>query len=364
MTHPQPLFPPLAALDDGGPVPRDLSEALAKAAAGEERGDRPIAGSIDLLRAADLLEDDGASDPARTARALMQVGAANLAVGRLYEGHINALHLIRLYGTEAQQQAVARRISNDAVLGVWGADGGTPVQGAGTQLSGSKCFASGLGTVTHALITVNSGPQVHLALVDVTDPGRADAATWAMRGMKATASGSYDFTDMPAGSFDWIGAPGDYTTEPHFVGGVWRIAALQVGAVIGLIDRAAADLRALDRMQAEAQKARLMSVLMRAWAGVTLTDRAAQATLDRHLPAEDIVATSITARLITEEVGLDAIRAVEQSIGLRHFETRSETGRIARDLSVYLRQAARDAFLQRAAERALGASGKAWGVFA
>jgi len=347
------------------PVPIRLSEELRAAAAKEESGDRPIARSVDLLRNAGLLSDDGASDPARTARALMQVGAANLGVGRLWEGHINALRLIRLYGSGDLENTVSRRITKGALLGVWGADGAVPVtlDRADNHLNGCKCFASGLGTVTHALVTVNSGPDVRLALVDVTNPRRADETTWDMRGMQATASGTYDFDKLPRDRIEWIGGPGDYVQEPHFVGGVWRIAALQAGAAVGLLDMAATELRNMGRMQAEAQKTRLMTMLIRAWAGMALVERAAGATTDRHLNPDDIVATSIAARIFTEEVGLDAIRAVEQSIGLRHFEKDAETGRMARDLSVYLRQAARDAFMQRAAETSLGQDGQIWGIF-
>lgn len=359
---------PLAALPPSNtaePVPSDVSEALRAAAAQEECGERPISRSIDLLREADLLTDDGATSPARTARALMQVGAANLGVGRLFEGHINALHLVRHYGTRVQKAGVDRRIAEGALLGVWGADGAVPVTlgATGKHLQGGKCFASGLGSVTHALITVDSGPDVRLALIDVTDADRADPSTWDMHGMRATASGTYDFTGLPAERAEWIGDPGDYLKEPHFVGGVWRIAALQIGAVAGLLDMAALELRNAGRMDAEAQKSRLMGVLMRAWAGMALTERAAEAAAHRHIAQDDIVATSIAARLFTEEVGLDAIRAVEQSIGLRHFAAGSETGRTARDLAVYLRQAARDAFLQRAAHTALGEDGRIWGVF-
>jgi len=346
---------PLAALppsNTAGPVPSDVSEALWAAAAQEERGERPISRSIDLLREADLLTDDGATDPARTARALMQVGAANLGVGRLFEGHINALHLVRLYGTKVQKAGVDRRIAEGALLGVWGADGAVSVTLDATDkhLQGGKCYASGLGTVTHALVNVDSGTGVELALVDVTDTAHADPSTWDMQGMRATASGNYDFTGLSVEQVQWIGNPGDYLKEPYFVGGVWRIAALQAGATAGLLDAAA-------------QKARLMSVLMQGWAGMALVERAAEAAADRHIAQDDIVATSIAARLFTEEVGLDAIRAVEQRIGLRHFEAGSGTGRMARDLSVYLRQAARDAFLQRAAQTALGEDGRAWGVF-
>ncbi|OSP54402.1 hypothetical protein BV911_12905 [Pseudoruegeria sp. SK021] len=295
----------------------------------------------------------------------MRVGAANLSMGRLLEGHINAVQLIDLYGASPLKSAVRHQILNGAFLGVWGADGEPPLTtGPGdTQLSGGKCFASGLGAVTHAIVTVNSGPQVRLALVEVSDTQRADASAWDMLGMKATASGRYDFTGVPVSSCEWLGGPGDYLKEPYFVGGVWRIAALQIGAAAGLLDCAAARLRAMDRMQAEAQKARLMSVLTRVWAGMALVERAAVAASEPDRSADQIVSTSISARLFTEEVALDAIRAVEQSLGLVHFTGTSETGRRARDLSVYLRQAARDAFLQRAAEVALGQDAALWGVF-
>ncbi|MFX0546230.1 acyl-CoA dehydrogenase [Roseovarius sp. S1116L3] len=365
MRIPQSLHAAPSSPDGNHPVPLGVLDALLASASDEERGDRSVTSSIDLLRDADLLADDGASDPARTARALMQVGAVNLGVGRLWEGHMNALHLIRRYGTSGLKTEVARQIAEGAFLGVWGADGEVPVtlDVSGRHLNGRKCFASGLGAVTQAVVTVDSGPDVRLALVNVTDAGHADPSTWSMRGMQATASGSYEFTGLATEDIEWLGGPGDYLQEPHFVGGVWRIAALQAGAAIGLLDTAAAQLRAMDRMQAEAQKTRLMTVLMRAWAGMALTERAAIATTDRRIETEEIVAASIAARLFTEEVALDAIRAVEQSIGLRHFETDSETGRMARDLAVYLRQAARDAFLQRAAQTALGQDGRSWGIF-
>lgn len=343
----------------------DLCRALAGAAAAEDAGTRPIKQSVALLESAGLLTDDGLIAPEQTARALMKVGAANLSVGRLLEGHINAMGLIALYGTRYQRAAVYEKVARGGLLGVWGADAEVPVTCAPTdnRLSGAKTYASGLGTVTDAIVTVNSGPDVRLALVDVHDMDRADPAEWQMQGMKATASGRYDFTGMPTGSFDWIGQPGDYLKEPHFVGGVWRIAALQVGAAVGLLDRAAETLRAADRLSAEAQKSRLMSALMAAWSGMALVERAALAAGGSNDEPERLVSVSIAARLITEEIGLDAIRAVEQSLGLRHFAAHSDTGRIARDLSVYLRQAARDAFLQRAADEAFAGDGAIWGIF-
>ncbi|WCR10682.1 acyl-CoA dehydrogenase [Paracoccus stylophorae] len=347
-----------------GPVPARVLAALSAAADAEERGAAPIAASVDLLRRAGLLEDDGTADPARTARALMQVGGVNLSVGRLWEGHVNALHLIRLRGTSAQRDRVRKWLAQGALFGVWGADGVPPVtlSPGGAQLVGVKNFASGLGTLSHALVTVGSGPDVRLALIEVRAGDRADLSGWTVPGMRATASGSFDMTGIEPGPDGWIGGPGDYLREPSFVGGVWRIAALQAGASAGLVDRAAASLRETGRLAAEAQKTRLMTALMRVWAGMALTERAAVAASDPAIAAEDAVSLSISARLFTEEAALAAIHAVEQSLGLRHFAQGSPTGRMARDLSVYLRQAARDALLQQAADHVLGRDGGIGGL--
>ncbi|MEP3530130.1 MAG: acyl-CoA dehydrogenase [Sulfitobacter sp.] len=357
-----PRFDPFPPSSQPDVLSQAARSALRKAAPDEEAGTAPISASIEILRDAGLMLEDGAASPLRTAHALMQIGAANLSVGRLWEGHVNALRLIRLYGSPAQAEHAKQVIKDGGLLGVWGADGGTPAKAEGSVLQGEKIFASGLGTVTHALISLNSGPEVQLALIDVTDPRRGDATQWDMLGMQATASGTYNFSGLPLGEEARIGAPGDYLKEPHFIGGVWRIAALQAGAAAGLIDAAASALRDMDRLEAEAQLARLMQVLMRVWAGMALVERAGQASVGDH-EEETIVSTSIAARLYTEEVALDTIKAVEQSLGLRHFTASSETGRMARDLSVYLRQAARDAFLQRAAGHALSSEKATWGVF-
>ena len=130
--------------------------ALRKAARDEEAGTAPISASIEILRDAGLMLEDGAASPLRTAHALMQIGAANLSVGRLWEGHVNALRLIRLYGSPAQAEHAKQVIEDGGLLGVWGADGTTPATAEGGVLRGEKVFASGLGTVTHALISLNS----------------------------------------------------------------------------------------------------------------------------------------------------------------------------------------------------------------
>ncbi|MCF7701721.1 acyl-CoA dehydrogenase [Loktanella sp. M215] len=355
--------------DHTSPSPRSeadtrhrIAQSLDAAARGEECGDSDIVASLALLRQAGWLDDDGTAAPARTVHRLLRVGAANLPVGRLWEGHMNGLYLARVHGDTQDAAQVQALIDTGAILGVWGADGAVPVApGQNDHLVGDKTFASGLGTVTHAIITVSSGPAVRLGLIDVRDGGRADAQTWQMLGMRATASGRFDTSGIALQDVIWLGSPGAYVTEPHFIGGVWRIAALQVGATLGLLEAAADGLRARDRLSAPAQMARLSSVAIGAMAAAALVTRAARAAApDADGVAHRAPILSAAARLATEEVALDAIRAVEQSVGLTHFADGAVTGRKARDLSVYLRQAARDAFQTRVGEACFNEEGTLW----
>lgn len=256
-----------------------IAANLNATAAAEEIRSADIAASINMLRRARWLTDDGACDPDRAVRRLCRVGAANLPVGRLWEGHMNALYLAQVHGHSQTAARVDDMVARGAFFGVWGADGDVAVEPAldGKSLVGQKNFASGLGTVTHALVTVSSGRKVRLALVDVRDRARADASVWKMKGMRATASGRYDFNGIAIEDILWIGDPGDYLTEPHFVGGVWRIAALQIGAALGLLDAAANSLRGLGRLDAPAQMSRLSTVAIRALGAAAVTQRAAQA---------------------------------------------------------------------------------------
>ncbi len=345
------------ALNSSGFSLDALCEKLRDHAVVEDKGE-DVSASVGLLRQAHLLDESGKAAPRATVRRLMRVAAANLSVARLLEGHINALRLVETHGQAGQLFEVRELVRQGAFLGVWGADGDRPVRVADTngKLDGRKKYASGLGTVTHAILTVDVSSQTRLCLIDVQDKARQDGQSWSMLGMRATRSGHFDVTGIDGASAMWIGPPGVYMSEPGFIGGVWRIAALQLGATLGLLEAAARKLADLGRLDAEAQMARLTSVVMRAMGAEGLTVKAAEfAESDKALDApEHAVALSAAARLLTEEIGLQAITAAEQSLGMLHFETDSESGRIARDLAVYMRQAARDALLLRVGRYVFG----------
>lgn len=313
-------------------------DALARAAPAEDRG-ADIGPSMERLLACGILE---AGTPAELAAALVRVAEVNLPAARLAEGHVNALRLIRLLGGEARP----------GLHGVWGADADAPCEAGREGLRGSKRYASGLGTVTRAVVTVGRDQGTRLAVVDADDPARHRPASWDMLGMRATRSGEMALDGLAP---DWLGEPGDYFREPHFLGGVWRIAALQLGGTLGLLGAARDRLARTGRLEAEAQVARLGPLAARAMAAFGLVERAAEVADGAAGLADPdrAVMLSLQARLLTEELAQDAVAAVERSVGLPHFEAGSDTGRIARDLATYCRQAARDAFEQRAGRTAL-----------
>ena len=328
--------------------PVDLPSVLAelhRAAPGEDAGaGAPIGATMRLLLEADCLAAD---DPVALCRTLVAIAEANLPAARLAEGHVNALLLLDLYGDGGD----GRRLH-----GVWGADGDTPTTLRNDRLAGSKRYASGLGTVERAVVSVRWDDTCRLALVEVGDPRRHRPDTWRMSGMRATASGDVDLAGLAP---RWIGRPGDYFREPGFVGGVWRIAALQLGGTLGLLAAAADWLRARGRLDADAQIGRLGPLVGRAMAAFGLAERAARVAMGpegRDDPDRAVMLSS-QARLLTEALAQDAVAAVERSVGLAHFEDGAETGRIARDLATYCRQAARDAFEQRAGRIAFSRPG-------
>ncbi|WP_417741292.1 acyl-CoA dehydrogenase [Salipiger sp.] len=306
-----------------------------------------------VRRSAAGLEDCG---PHRLARRLRDAAAIDLSLGRLLEGHANALRLIMIHGDDADRAALRSDLNAGKTFGVWGADSTPPVNADRGRLSGAKRFASGLGIVDRAIVTSGRGAEQQLYIVDASDPARHDPASWDMSGMQASRSGRFDCSDLAARP---IGAPGCYTTEPHFVGGTWRIAAVAVGGIIGLLDRAAAQLLARDHLQAEAQLLRLSPIALRvpaAWAGILRAGCFADGAPGAAAP-ETAAVLSVSTRLLTEELGQDCIAAVERSVGLSMFAADDDIGCHARDLACYLRQAARDAFLIQVGRAMLGEPG-------
>ncbi len=297
---------------------------------------------------------------------LMQVlhliGSASLPLGRIYEGHVNALNLVVRHGTPAQVASAAADAQAGRLFGVWnteGADGLRLVRdGEAVTLEGGKTFASGAGWVDRPLVTaqVAEGARVMvLARLDLpADSDRADLSSWQAHGMRASATGSFDFTGLAVAPADVIGVPDAYHRQPEFSAGAWRFAAVQSGGIARLLDEARRHLVRTGRADDPHQRLRVGQAAVAAETALLFVRRAAELAEDAagHPADADpaaVMAYVGLARTAVERAGLDVLELVHRSVGLAGFLAPHPLEKLSRDLSTYLRQPAPDRALTEAA---------------
>jgi alkylation response protein AidB-like acyl-CoA dehydrogenase len=355
---------PSRARTDEAAVSAALAE-VARRAAAADAGSEDLGPSLAALRQAGVFDILAAyADPVPGDRVvgeivtlLRRIGRANLSVGRLVEGHLNAHRLVALYATPAQRASVEAALADGALLGVWGADGDPPLsienQGDSIALSGTKRFASGLGLVSPAVVSVRTPDGAQLLLVPTSSAERMNCASWTTSGMKATLSGTFDFDGMAVGTDARLGRPGDYVREPHFEGGVWRYATLHVGGMEALAE--AARWHAVEGGFADdpLTAARLADLAIACETGRLWVEAAA--TRVEAAGAGEDVAYVLLAREAVERACLSAIETVDRLIGAASFFAGHPAERVRRDLSFFLRQANLDGKRAKAA-RSVAAS--------
>ena len=312
-----------------------------------------------------------AGTTARLLALLSEIGRGNLSLGRLYEGHVNALQLIATYGTASQiERAAEDARDGQHLFGVWNTEAGDGVTigpiGAGRyRLSGAKTFASGAGVVARAIVPgrlPDGGWQMTLVPMDRVTT-QTDPSWWRPIGMYGSASFKVDFTGVEIGQDAVLGQPEDYKRQPWLGAGAIRFAAVQLGGAAALFDVARAELRALGRDADPHQRARFgqMAIAIeggRLWLRgaapfLDLAFSAAPAVRPQDETNERVVAYVNMARTAIERVCLDTIELVERSIGVRGMLAPHPIERLVRDLSIYLRQPAPDAALTDAGRYAL-----------
>jgi alkylation response protein AidB-like acyl-CoA dehydrogenase len=194
---------------------------------------------------------------------LRSIGRGSLSLGRLYEGHVNAILLITRYGTEEQLAVAARDASAGRLFGVWNTDGRDHLHLAGTRLVGGKVLASGAGYVERPVVTAhNQDGDSLMVLLRLTRGERADLSSWRAHGMRASATGSIDLTGLQVSAADVIGGAGDYVRQPTFSTGAWRFAAVQLGGMEALVTQMKRHLVGLDRHCDSLQQARAGEALI------------------------------------------------------------------------------------------------------
>ncbi len=331
-------------------------DLLAALAYGDEVLDRGIRGpkvELDLLRKAGLIRNPlphayGGQGWGTTAEgalplfeALMALGAINLPVARIYEGHVNAVRLVMDHGSPEQCRCFADQICDGAIAGVWGAEGTHPVTIDNAALTGVKTFASGLGDVAIAVLTAKTPTGLQMILADVTDPTRFDHGAWDMLAMVGSRSGYFDCTGLSAQHDQQLGMPDALFAEPAFHGGIWRIITCYAGAMVALAD----GLRRQIEQKASADDAlswhRLGLVAMEAETARSLA-LASCLAVETGDAASAAIGSVLFAREAVEQAATRQFELIERAMGTALHRTHSANGRIMKNLRLYLRQAQLD----------------------
>ena len=335
----------LSLLRAGGQLDRTAADAFALSTA-RERGAAAEAYASQLA----LLRD---------------VGRGSLPLGRVVEGHANALELVARLADDDQRVRWRRDARAGEVFGVWNTEAADgvhfrPLPDGTYEISGAKTFCSGARDVTRAVITGQrweGGRAVgwQLAIVDPRElaPDRTDDAFWTPLGMQASASLRIDFAGLRIAPTDLLGAPGDYHEEPFFSGGSVRFAAVQLGGAEALYDYAVDHLRRLrrDRDPYQIHRVARMSLALRGarhW-----LDAAPRSALPAHDDEAAVVDHGNATRIAVADACDVVLAQAEQAVGARGFLEPEPVRRIYCDLKMYLRQPNPDGALAAVGHRAV-----------
>jgi alkylation response protein AidB-like acyl-CoA dehydrogenase len=288
---------------------------------------------------------------------LRSIGSGSLPLGRLFEGHANAVELVVRYGDHQRVELVAEEARAGKMFGVWNTDDSNGLRlihrHGRSWLEGRKVLASGAGHIERPLVTATdeNGRRL-IVLPKLRALDRADLSRWTAHGMRASATGAVDFTGIEIAPLEIVGSEGDYERQPWFSAGAWRFAAVHLGGMERLFDLLRRHLQETNRGQDPHQAARLGRAAMaietaRLW--VAQAASIAEAPLGSRAP-EQLVAYVNLARLAVEAAALDLMQLVQRSVGLQAFLRPNPIERISRDLATYLRQPGPDRALTDAAE--------------
>ena len=198
---------------------------------------------------------------------LQSIGSGSLPLGRLFEGHVNALELVLRYGDQEQVDLVAEEARAGKLFGVWNTDDANGLRlihrYGRSWLEGRKVLASGAGHIERPLVTATdeNGRRL-IVLPKLGAPDRADLSRWTAQGMRASATGAVDFTGVEVEPVEIVGREGDYERQPWFSAGAWRFAAVQLGGMERLFDLLRRHLQETNRGQDPHQAARLGEAAM------------------------------------------------------------------------------------------------------
>jgi hypothetical protein len=372
-----------AASPGGWPTSRfdRAIEAIAAGAADLDRTPRFPREAFDALAAAGALTATlGAARERASVRSewdlLRRVAAADASVGRILDGHLNAVERLEVAADPAvRDRELAALERGHRLFGVWGADPG-PREGpparlrdttAGLVLRGTKTFCSGAGGVDTALVMVGSddGSAPALVLLDCGEAVEVDRGWYRAAGLRASESHRVVFRDAPVTAV--LGEPGELAIDPWFSRDAMRTAASWAGMVDAAAGAALDDLaaRRADDPLARLAAGRIVAArgTVDAWleraatvADVAIRPSAAAPTLgalvdgDHSLGSQCVGApraTSIVMRAEIDRAAKALLETAAAACGSQPFVTGGRLDRARRDLETFLLQHRLDPLLTR-----------------
>ena len=327
-----------------------LDETLEWIAAGSEAIDRDPrfpAEAFDALREAGVLKATIGSIRAEKSvrtewKLVRRVSAADASVGRILDGHFNAVERLEVAADPASRDAELEMVKSEGrLLGVWGADPGSDEgeparihESEGmSRIKGVKTFCSGAGGVDSALVMVGNdlGDPARLVLVDCDRRVETDRSWYRAAGLRASESHRVDFHDAPVVAM--IGEPGELVREPWFSRDALRTASSWAGMIDAAADAALEDLG--ERRSSETVSQLAAGQIEAARGTVDASIETAIRAVDS---GEDLNAMSVLLRVEIDRAARTVLESAAMACGSHPFVTGGPLDRARRNLETFLLQ--------------------------
>lgn len=281
---------------------------------------------------------------------LFEIGRSDLSVGRIVEGHINALLLIYKYGNSEQINTYFALAESGNLFGVWNTE--IPLEklkmiceNSEITLNGSKTFCSGALNIHFPIVTAHSYSSLQMIILDTKKNIKLveDWSLWNPIGMKASTSCRFDFSGIKISNKDLLGNADDYYKNPIFSWGAVRFSAVQLGGAQKIIDVMLAHLKKTNRFEDPYQKMRLGKVSILIETGKLWIEKAKKLQKNQEEYADDyLVNFANMMRIATSNICEEIILLAEKSVGIQGVLIGHPLEKPIRDLRVYLKQAGPD----------------------
>lgn len=289
-------------------------------------------------------------------KTLTQIGSYDLSLGRIYEGHVNAMLLINTFGSYEQKEKYFSEAVSGKIFGIWNSE--LPSEALkfkpckrDFEFEGAKIFCSGASHVHRPIVTADGPGGSHMIILHLDEYQLIeDYSFWRPLGMKSSVSCRFDLTGKEFHQKQILGASYDYVSEPDFSGGSVRFAAVQLGGAKAAIRASVRHLETFRRTDAPEQIIRMgrLSILLET--GILWLQGAGKAMDHKLEKPVEYVEYSNMVRTVIREICEEVLNVCGMSVGLQGMMEPHPLERIQRDLSVYLKQPGPD--------RALSAAGR------